>query len=117
MEEAVPSGRPREVGYIPWHLLYFHPEPHGHRSFRPTFEASAGAANGPARERRCSRFITDCSRSFNCFPAAKSCSTCHSTMATPVLGSSTIAGRRAGGHRVGAYNIILPCQVHTNDAF
>jgi hypothetical protein len=38
-------------------------------------------------------------------------------MATPVLGSSTIAGRRAGGHRVGAYNIILPCQVHTNDAF
>lgn len=78
MEEAVPSGRPREVGYIPWHLLYFHPEPHGHRSFRPTFEASAGAANGPARERRCSRFITDCSRSFNCFPAAKSCSTCHS---------------------------------------
>jgi hypothetical protein len=27
------------TGLVPWHFLYFFPLPHGHGSFRPTFDA------------------------------------------------------------------------------
>src|SRR4029077_14191914 len=42
--------------YLPWHLLYFLPEPHQHGSFRPSLAAAAPpspAAASPGPARRC----------------------------------------------------------------
>src|SRR5687768_12095263 len=38
----------RVYRFAPWHFLNFFPEPHGHGSFRPTLDQSAGATGALA---------------------------------------------------------------------